>query len=229
VSDGTYIGFLVLTLLGAALALCLANAKDVVRGDGSHIIVQKNPTWKSELLGLVETFKTDPYILFMFPMFFASNWFYAYQFNGVNAARYNTRTKALNNVLYYIMQIVGAYVFGYALDIQKYRRSVRAKVAWVALLALTFAIWGGGFDFQKGYTRATTDVPADGGDPILKPMDWNDSGYGGPLVLYMFYGFYDAAWQTCVYWFMGAMTNNSRKLANFAGFYKGIVSRKPYL
>ena len=33
-----------------------------------------------------------------------------------------------------------------------------------------------------------------------------------------------AAWQTCVYWFMGAMTNNGRKLANFAGFYKGIQS-----
>ena len=31
-------------------------------------------------------------------------------------------------------------------------------------------------------------------------MDWTDSGYGGPLVLYMFYGFYDAAWQTYAYW-----------------------------
>ena len=33
-----------------------------------------------------------------------------------------------------------------------------------------------------------------------------------------------AAWQTCIYWFMGALTNNGRKLANFAGFYKGIQS-----
>jgi hypothetical protein len=33
-----------------------------------------------------------------------------------------------------------------------------------------------------------------------------------------------AAWQTSVYWFMGALTNNGRKLANFAGFYKGIQS-----
>jgi hypothetical protein len=34
----------------------------------------------------------------------------------------------------------------------------------------------------------------------------------------------EAAWQTCIYWFMGALTNNGRKLANFAGFYKGIQS-----
>ena len=33
-----------------------------------------------------------------------------------------------------------------------------------------------------------------------------------------------AAWQTCVYWFIGAMINNGHKLANFAGFYKGIQS-----
>lgn len=224
-SDGTYIGFLVLTLLGAALALTLTNANDVIRSDGSRVIVQKNPTWKSELMGLVETFKSDPYILFMFPMFFASNWFYAYHFNGVNGARFNTRTKALNGVIYYIMQIVGAYIFGYALDYPKVRRSIRAKAAWVAIFVLTFAIWGGGYDFQKGYTRADVAIPEDGTTPAkVVALDWTDKGYGGPLVLYMFYGFYDAAFQTCVYWFMGAMTNNSRKLANFAGFYKGIVS-----
>jgi hypothetical protein len=35
---------------------------------------------------------------------------------------------------------------------------------------------------------------------------------------------FSAAWQTTVYWYMGSLTNNSRKLANFAGFYKGIQS-----
>ena len=31
-------------------------------------------------------------------------------------------------------------------------------------------------------------------------MDWSTRGYVGPMFLYIFYGFYDAAWQTCVYW-----------------------------
>jgi hypothetical protein len=30
--------------------------------------------------------------------------------------------------------------------------------------------------------------------------DWTKPGYVGPMFLYLFYGFYDAAWQTCVYW-----------------------------
>ncbi|KAH7045891.1 major facilitator superfamily domain-containing protein [Macrophomina phaseolina] len=218
VSDGTYIGFLILTLIGAGLAFTLVSAKSVVREDGSHIILMKNPSWKTELTGLLETFVSDPYIIALFPMFFASNWFYTYHFNDVNAAYFNTRTRALNNTLYYIMQIVAAFIFGYALDQKNFRRTTRAKGVWVVLMVLTMAIWGGGYAFQKTYTR---DQASSSGFVV---KDWAHSGYIGPMFLYMFYGFYDAAWQTSVYWLMGAMTNNGRKLANFAGFYKGIQS-----
>lgn len=31
-------------------------------------------------------------------------------------------------------------------------------------------------------------------------------------------------WQTYAYWMMGALSNEPRKLAYFAGFYKGIQS-----
>jgi MFS family permease len=178
------------------MAWLLVNAKDVIRDDGSRVILMKNPTWKTEIYGLYEVFLTDPYILFMFPMFFASNWFYAYQFNAVNGATFNTRTKALNNTLYYIMQILGAFIFGYFLDMKAFRRSMRARIMWVVLFALTMAIWGGGYDYQKGYTREQTS------DKVHKypVLDWETKGYIGPMFLYMFYGFYDAAFQTYVYW-----------------------------
>ncbi|KAI4197423.1 MAG: hypothetical protein LQ350_005916 [Teloschistes chrysophthalmus] len=218
VNDGTYIGFMVLTFCGAALSWCLVDARHVQRADGSHVVLMKHPTWQSELLGLLETLKTDRWVVFLFPMFFASNWFYTYQFNDVNSARFNIRTRALNGLLYWSSQILGALLFGYALDVSRIRRSVRAKAAWAVLFVITMAIWGGGYAWQKQYTRADTsakDAPR---------IDWTASGYVGPMFLYMFYGFYDAAWQTCVYWFMGALTNNGRKLANFAGFYKGIQS-----
>ncbi|KAL8970392.1 MAG: hypothetical protein Q9183_001548 [Haloplaca sp. 2 TL-2023] len=218
VNDGTYIGFMVLTFCGAALAWCLVDARHVQRADGSHVVLMKNPTWKSEVLGLLETLRTDSWVVSLFPMFVASNWFYTYQFNGVNLARFNVRTRALNGVLYWSSQIIGAYVFGYALDISSIRRSIRAKAVWVVLFVITMVVWGGGYAWQRQYTREETSA-----EDYVK-MDWTTGGYAGPMFLYMFYGFYDAAWQTSVYWFMGALTNNGRKLANFAGFYKGIQS-----
>ena len=100
----------------------------------------KNPTWKSELVGLWQTFQSDPYIVLMFPMFLSSNWFTAYQFNQVNAAMFNTRTRSLNGVLYWIAQMLGALVFGTALDYGKVRRTVRANINIVVLIMIIIVI-----------------------------------------------------------------------------------------
>lgn len=240
VNDGTYIAFIILMFIGFIITFVLCNPHFVERKDGSRVILMKNPTWKSEFLGLLETLKTDWYIVFLFPFFIASNWFYTYHFQDVNLPMFNVRTRSLNNVLYWMMQMVGALVFGYALDYDKISRSMRAKLCLGTLLAITLAIWGGGYSFQSGYTRESTDLEL---NPDFEPLDWTDSGYIGPMFLYMFYGFYDAAYQTCAYWYvsssipfsrssitnsyhriMGSLTNNGRKLANFAGFYKGIQS-----
>ena len=194
VNDGTYIAFMVLMFAGFVLAAFLCNPKFVVREDGSRVILMKHPSWKSEILGLFETFRTDWYILFLFPMFLSSNWFYTYHFQDVNLPNFNTRTRTLNNVLYWSMQIVGAYVTGYMLD-TKFSRKTKAKVDIIYLFLLTMAIWGGGYAYQRTYNRESTD-PKTG----FVGKDWTDSGYIGPLFLYMFYGFFDAAWQTSVYW-----------------------------
>lgn len=162
VTDGTYIGFLVLTFLGACLAWTLVNSGDVIRSDGSRVIVMKHPTWKTELWGLYATLQNDPWVILLFPMFWSSNWFYTYQFNDFNSPVFSTRTSALNNTLYWISQIIGAFVFGFGLDIQALSRPAKAKLAWTAIFVLTMAIWGGGYAFQdytRSQTAATTYVP----------------------------------------------------------------------
>jgi MFS family permease len=201
VTDGTYIGFLVLMVTGAILALALCNANKVRREDGSKVILMKNPSWKTEFKGLFETITSSPWVVLLFPMFFASNVFYTYQQNDFNGAHFNTRTRALNNLLYWTSQIIGAIVFGYGLDISGVRRSVRAKASFVALFSLTFIIWGGGYAWQKD--QATREEVEDENSGHTR-YDWNDGGklYIGPLFLYMFYGFFDAAWQTCIYWYV---------------------------
>jgi MFS family permease len=195
VQDGTYIAFIVLMAVGFVLAGFLCNPFFVRRSDGSRVIMMKNPTWKSEIKGMFQVLFTDWYILLMFPMFFASNWFYTYHFQDVNLPEFNIRTRSLNNVLYYLAQIIGAWIFGFLLDTTYFRRTTRAKIVMVVLFVLTFVIWGGGYDFQKGYTRESTL-----GDDNFVPMDFTDSGYVGPMFLYMFYGAYDSVWQTTSYW-----------------------------
>ncbi|KAJ2992392.1 hypothetical protein NUW58_g2185 [Xylaria curta] len=218
VTDGTYAAFIVLMFLGAILALFLVNADKVIREDGSKVIVMREPTWQSEFYGLWECIRLSPWVVYLFPMFFASNIFYTYQQNGVNGAHFNLRARSLNSLLYWLAQILGALVYGAALDFSKVRRSVRAKAALVTLFILTFVIWGGGYAFEK-------DAPPRSlANTLALKIDYTDPGYIGPAFLYIFYGFYDACWQTSIYWWMGALSNSGRKTANMAGFYKGIQS-----
>ncbi|EGO56083.1 hypothetical protein NEUTE1DRAFT_122715 [Neurospora tetrasperma FGSC 2508] len=221
VTDGTYVGFLVLTLIGAFLALMICDVDKVLREDGSRVIMMKNPSWITEFRGLFETITSEPWVVLLFPMFFASNTFYTYQSNDMNGSQFNTRTKALNNTLYWLAQIFGAIIVGYALDFAGARRSIRAKGSFVMLIVLTMAIWGGGYAWQKD--QPTREQTSEEG---FVTVDWTDGAkkYVGPMFLYMFYGFFDAAWQTCIYWYMGALSNSGRKAANLAGFYKGLQS-----
>lgn len=194
VSDGTYIGFIVLMFCGAVLALFICDANKIVRPDGSRVILKLSPSWRTEFVGLWTTVRDNPHIVLLFPMFWSSNWFYTYQQNAINAAHFSTRTKALNGFLYWFAQIVAAVIMGPVLDLERFRRSVRAKAAFIFLFIMTMVIWGGGYAWQKQYTRETVT------HPDFVPTDWTTPGYVGPMFLYFFYGMYDAFWQGIVYW-----------------------------
>ncbi|KAL6805089.1 major facilitator superfamily domain-containing protein [Trichoderma sp. SZMC 28012] len=212
VSDGTYIGFIVLSGAGILLNFALCNADQIVRNDGSKVIMMKHPTWKSEFIGLWEVMRTTPWILALVPMFVASNWFYTYQFNDYNLARFNIRTRSLNSLCYWSAQILAALGCGRALDSQRFQRHTRARAGLIVLFAVSWAVWGGGYVWQRTYDR--TSASRD------KKVDFTDSNYGALLVLYICYGAFDAMWQLYIYWVLGALSNNSRKLAILVGFYK---------
>ncbi|KAI3403948.2 hypothetical protein KGF56_003215 [Candida oxycetoniae] len=219
-NDGTFIAFIILMCCGSAIAFFMLPTSKVWKSDGSKVISQKHPNWKTELIDLFRLLIKEPKILFMFPMFFASNWFYTYQFNNVNHGMFNLRTRSLNSLLYWFAQMIGAIVLGLILDFKRFKRSTRAKIGWSILFLTGLAIWGGGLKFQLQFTREETESEP----PLIEPMDFKDGKYIGPMFLYIFYGVYDAIFQTFVLWTLGALSNNPKKVALYAGFYKGIQS-----
>jgi len=218
IKDVTFYVIISLSLLGAILSLFLCEAKGVQRSDGSPVSLPQAPTWKSEMFGLFETFKQDTYILMFFPMFFASNFFYPYQFNTFNLVTFNIRTRSLNNTLYWLAEIGGSYLAGHALDSTRIRRSLRARIAAGTMFILVFLVWTSAYLWQRNEPQK-----AESGASAAK-KDFTDPNYVGPMLLYLSFGLLAAVWQTCLYWFLGALTNDSRKLANFTGFYKGVQS-----
>jgi hypothetical protein len=73
----------------------------------------KYPSFRTERIGLYQTFFTDTYINLLFPMSLAWNWFYTYHVNGINDAHFDCpNTRSLNSVLYYSAQIMATFIVG---------------------------------------------------------------------------------------------------------------------
>ncbi|KAF5313027.1 hypothetical protein D9619_003575 [Psilocybe cf. subviscida] len=218
VKNGTYIGFLVLTLIGVVIPMLMVPPENMIRTDGTKVMTPRHPSWKVEIYGLWVTLRTDPSIILLFPMFLASNWFYAWQFNEYNDALFNIRARSLNNLVYWLSQMVGSIAIGLLLDSKRITRRVRGFSAWTILLVMVFIVHTWAYFYQKQYTRES--LPPNSSDKV----DIFDHGYAGRILAYMFMGLLDAMWQTTAYWIMGAMSNDPAKLAHFAGFYKSIQS-----
>ncbi|CAG8458931.1 851_t:CDS:10 [Diversispora eburnea] len=213
VNDGTYIGFMILMGLGAVISLILLPPRKVVHDDGKHIKIKKFPSWKEEIIGVFKLF-LDWKIILLTPMFLASNWFYAYQFNAVNAFYFNIRTRSFNNLWYWAAQIISAAIFGRLLDANNLSRKTRGIYGLLILVVTITANWIGGLFFQLTFKRTDTVIPKDLFDP----------GFIEVLILYIFYGMNDAMYQCYAYWVMGAQTNEASLLAKYAGYYKAIQS-----
>lgn len=94
VTDGTYAAFIVLEACGALLCWFLVPSERIIRADGTRVQRYRHPGLKEEFVGLYRTLVSDPWIILLFPMFFASNYFYTYQFNGENVFSFYNAPKS---------------------------------------------------------------------------------------------------------------------------------------
>ena len=212
VNTGTYIAFMVIMLVGCVISLTLLNPTSIRRSDGSKLENFKQTSFKREIIDTLKLF-SDWKMMLLLPAFFASNFFYSYQF-GINAFYYSLRTRALNSMVYWLTQIIGTFGLSLILDNSKIGRKKRGLYGFVVTCIFVIATWIGGAVFQQLFTRQS--VPPN--------VDWKDSNFGGPFVLYFMYGVSDAMWQSWCYWIMGSLSNESYKLARYTGFYKGVQS-----
>ncbi|KAK0245315.1 hypothetical protein EDD85DRAFT_783256 [Armillaria nabsnona] len=94
--------------------------------------------------GLFVTLKIDLMIILLFPLFFASNWFYTWQFSNFNGVIFNICVRGLNNVCYWFSQIIGSILMGLLLNQKSISHCICAYTGWTVLSLIVFIIhiWG---------------------------------------------------------------------------------------
>lgn len=86
--------FIIIMFMGTASTLLILPPDAIIRADGTLVKVQAASTVREELNNFVKVLK-DKRIILLIPMFFASNYFYAYQ-GAVNAFYFDGPTRAYN-------------------------------------------------------------------------------------------------------------------------------------
>jgi MFS family permease len=216
VSDGTYISLLVIMLAGWAFGIFICKPS-AVRVKGVQTIATEESSWRQTARLALSTM-ADWRVICMVPLFFSANVFYSYQQNEVNGKTFNIRTRSLNGALYWIAQMLGGLIMGCLLDMPWLTRRWRAVAGWATLFVTGMSIWGGGYAFQLWFTRRQAQG-------LIQDIDYTDGDLSaGPMILYMFYGGYDAFWQSFCYWLIGALSNSPAKTAILVGAYKTFQS-----
>ncbi|POY71558.1 hypothetical protein BMF94_5421 [Rhodotorula taiwanensis] len=182
VSNSVYIALLAIAACGAFLPALLANPATVVRTDGSRVIPPVHPTWRKEVRGMWDLIKTEKILVALLPLFFSSNFTYTYEQSTYNGHLFTLRTRALNSLLFWLFQMVGAAIFGVLIDLKRFSRVARAWSSLVFLVALHMAVWGASCHVQRGFHR----------DDNFVRIDLKEGRYAGYGALYVFQGILDA-------------------------------------
>ncbi|KAL3714821.1 hypothetical protein ACJRO7_006684 [Eucalyptus globulus] len=199
VTDATYIGFMCFMTVGALLSLAILPPSKVIRNDGTSCTNIKYSSVSTEATEILKLFLNWKMLLIV-PAAWVSNFFYSYQFTNVNGALFNLRTRGLNNVFYWVAQILGSIGIGYVLDFSLPSQKMRGYVGIAIVALLGTVIWGGGLASQLKYSRH--DLP--------KKLDFRDSGsdYAVRVIFQL--------------WIVGRNAPDLGLL--YTGFYKGVQS-----
>lgn len=222
---GSYFAFVGIMVAGAALGFLVMHPSKVIREDGVHAVAPPLKTFKEELIDvLLVCF--DKNMLRLLILFFSSNFYYTYVFNGVNGRLHNPRTRGLNTAFFWGAQMAGSVLFARVVDQERLTLYARARRGFFLVLVIMSISWALGVYLEFGYGPALAVVPPSIRDDNCSTcIDCSSVDWIYPLFTQIFYGLADSLVQTFSYWLMSILADdNSQLAARYAGFYKGIQS-----
>eukprot|EP00958_Prasinococcus_capsulatus_P024092 scaffold3720_cov401-Prasinococcus_capsulatus_cf.AAC.15 len=212
-SLATYWTFVAVMVGGAFLSCLLRKPHEVVRADGSLVVLEKMPNWRGEARGILQVI-LERRMWALMPLFIYSNWFYTYEFAVYNAGIYNTRTQGLNNSLFWGAQLVGAILIGSYLDRMRISTRRRALMSLMLQTVLVLCNW-------SLASWASISLRLGENSEVSPPIDFKDGGrYASTASIYTFFGLCDALVQCWTYWLLGHLSSDPVTLSRYAGFFK---------
>ncbi|ODV97034.1 hypothetical protein PACTADRAFT_39707 [Pachysolen tannophilus NRRL Y-2460] len=209
-----YLIFICINVVAIFGSFFLCDPSEVRRSDNSKVAVFKKRTLKEELIVLKNALMERRIQLMILPLFCAE--VSLAPCSSANAFIFNVRTKSLNNLCYWIVQIPGAFILHKILDRKGVPRKTRAYwgllYIYVFITAtflgfyIMYGAWGGEAAFSK--SLSSDEYP---------DIDWTEKRYAGPFIWYLCCGVSFGALLNYRLWLIGAMSNDPKVLGTYSG------------
>lgn len=211
-----YIVFVVIQAFAMVMALVLLiKPKNVIRSDGTALAIFKAPTVKNELIGIGQMIR-DYKFMMLLPAILAAEMALALQ-SSLNGYYFNLRTRSLNNVMFNFIQLPASFGMTYILDNARFgKRKTRSLIGISVMSAITLGICSA----EAGWL-ARNDINRDVEGPSI---DWTESGFAAPFVIYIIYGSVYSIYQIATQYVICALTNDPERLARYAGVFRGVTA-----
>ncbi|KAJ5613178.1 hypothetical protein N7510_006372 [Penicillium lagena] len=213
VPAAVYITFIVLMMLMSLLGLLLVSPSKVRRDDGSPLIEVEPMKFKEAVKANIDAVK-DWKLLLMFPAFFPAEAFLVYS-GSANAFHNNLRTRCLLGFVALVIQVPCGFALQALLDHKTWRRRSRAFAGLVFVGTPLMAAWIWEIIRVRGYDRH---------NPPKVTMDWTDDGFAPICVLFIMNWVASSLWQYLVVYWLGALSNDPLKAANYSGIWRGVLA-----
>ncbi|XXH05712.1 hypothetical protein Hte_012147 [Hypoxylon texense] len=220
VSTSVYVVFILSANAIPLRAICLdllliVDPRDVVRDDGRHIAIFKEPQFLDEMRGILAVL-LDPKIIILIPAMFVGEMCLALT-SSINAYYFNLRTRSLNNLLFQAIMIPAPIALSYIMDSRQIRsRRAKGLLGTFAVGAVTLGATAGllAWIVLNDVDRSVVPSPS---------VDWTDAAFAAGFVLYLLFGAVFACFQVAVQWTLASLTNEPGLCARYAGAFKGTV------
>ncbi|KAI9837973.1 MAG: hypothetical protein M1819_006127 [Sarea resinae] len=207
ISPNVYLVLVGLQCLGLPLSLLISPADKLIRTDGQKpVLTARKRTLKSELKAFWKICTTKR-IALLVPIFISVQWGQTYQGNYL-AKYFTVEARALAGFLIAVVGMIVSLIFGWMLDLTVLRRSQRAKVSWVFLVAIFIGIWIYNLVVQVHYSKTHPTI------------DIHSHEFSRAVGVYILFRIGYQAGSLWVYWILGTFNVEVDNLALTTGLLR---------
>ncbi|KAI1445102.1 MFS general substrate transporter [Annulohypoxylon stygium] len=206
VTPDTYIAFLIIESLALPFAFLISPLENVVRSDGTRILVSEKLSFKQEFKLIRFTMSSK--LILLSALWAIWSFFYSGTWSTYLATYFTTRSRALSSLISPFFCIVGCFGLGFILDIKSLSQRRRAQLGLFTVVILNLGVYIWSIVMQVKFNVHTPGK-----------IDWDDSLYATSFLPYFFVQTTGPLSQSYMYWLLSSFATDAQaNVRNGAAF-----------